>query len=217
MRNVLLAGAAAVAFAGAAQASVITQWVMFGQPGDQAFTAASANATGVSGMNMARGAGLTPTAANHSISASGWDDMSANDYFTFGFTVDAGFSVDLTSLTIATRSSNTGPGFLGLFYSGDGFSSNLHTFTNVGTAFTNSIVNLSSLTGLTGSVEFRVMSLNTVSANGGTVGSAGTMRISEYFDGSDFHAVHFSGSVIPTPGAVALFGLAGLAGLRRRR
>ncbi|MFG0275452.1 MAG: PEP-CTERM sorting domain-containing protein [Phycisphaerales bacterium] len=200
-----------------ASADVITSWTNFGQPGDQAASPVNVEAANVTGVAITRGAGLNPSGAGNSISSNGWDDLAADDYFTFGFNVDAGFSVDLDTLWIGTRSSNTGPGFLGLFYSGDGFSSNLYTFTQSGTSFNNSIIDLSSLTGLTGNVEFRIIALNGTSANGGTISSGGTFRIGDHFDGANFSEVRFEGTVVPTPGAMALFGLAGVCAGRRRR
>ena len=100
----LVAGLATVA-----NADVITAYTLFGASGDQASQAASAAATNVSGLNMTRGAGLTATAAGNSFSASGWSTDTSSDYFSFGFTVDAGYSVNLENLIIGTRSSNTGP------------------------------------------------------------------------------------------------------------
>jgi hypothetical protein len=147
---------------------------------------------------MARGDGINPTTAGNSISGNNWHDRAADDYFTFGFTVDAGFSVDLNELWISTRSSGTGPGFLALRSSLDGFTSDLATFVQTGTSFTNSIVDLSGLTDLTGTVEFRVYADGNVSANGGTTAATGTLRISEFFDGVDFFPVFFSGDVNPT-------------------
>lgn len=219
MKNVITA-AALVAIAGAASAGTetIAAWDMFGQPGDQAFTAATSSAANVTGDNMARGAGLAGNAGANSLNSNGWDGLDADDYVTFGFTVGAGFSVDLESLIIGTRSSNSGPGDLGLFYSGDGFSSSLFTFTQSGTNFLNSVVDLSGLTGLTGAVEFRIAALSDTRADGGTgISSQGTFRVVDFFDNGDFIDTQFTGTVVPTPGAIALFGAAGLAAARRRR
>ncbi len=195
-RHLLLAGALAV-FAGGANAQVLTQWVLFGEPGGQVSTPASNDATGITGLDMTRGPGINPTNAANSISANGWNNLTADDYFSFGFTVDAGFSADLDELWLATRSSGTGPGFLALRSSLDGFTGDLANIVNVGTSFTNTIVDLSALTGITGTIEFRLYAENNVSAAGGTISSAGTLRISEYFDGVDFFPVFFSGDVNP--------------------
>ncbi len=208
---------AAVAFAGAANATVITSYTLFQEPGDQAFTPATTSAANVSGLDLTRSANLNPTAAGNSISASGWTPDSTS-YFSFGFSVDAGFVVNLDELIIATRSSNTGPGELGLFYSGDNFSTNLHTFSQSGTSFLNSTIDLSALTNLDGTVEFRISPIADIRANGDpNISPNGTFRISEFFDGNDFFPVQFTGEVVPAPASAALLGLAGLVAARRRR
>lgn len=210
---------AGLATAASAQ-DVITSWVNFGQTGDQASSAVGTAAANVTGIELTRGSGLNPSAAGNSFSSSGWDQGDgddANDYFSFGFTVADGFSVNLESFWVGARSSNTGPGFLGLYSSVDGFTTNLFTFTQSGTAFNNAIADVSGLTGLTGTVEFRVLALNNISANGGTVGSGGTFRFGDHFDGTNFTEMRFEGTVVPAPGAMALLGLGGLVATRRRR
>ncbi|MCC5785727.1 MAG: hypothetical protein JJU33_03390 [Phycisphaerales bacterium] len=218
--------AAAVGLASLTSASgastIITAYDLFGEPGNQAFTAPSESATGVTGLNMTRGTGLNATSAANSFSSSGWNTLNASeDYFSFGFTVAENAVVNLSSLFIATRASNTGPGDLGLFFSGDGFSNNLFTFTQSGTAFLNSEIDLSGLAGLTGEVEFRIVALSDTRADGNTgIAAGGTLRIAEFFEGGEFSPVRFVGEVvvIPLPGAAGL-GLAGLGlvAVRRRR
>jgi hypothetical protein len=207
-------------------AAVIAEWDLLGAAGSQASTAALPPVPlglGVTGDPLARGSGLAGSTASNSISASGWNGQ-ATDYFSLGFTVAPGYSVDLTSLYIGTRSSNTGPGTLGLFYSGDGFATNLFSFNQApGGNFVNSIVDLSALPNLTGSVEFRIFQVGTNAANGGATGSSGTFRLAAYFDSGTFDRnLQFTGdvstAVIPEPSAawLAIFGLAGLGTLARR-
>jgi len=211
------AAAVLVITAGTASADVITSWVNFGQPGDQAFSPVGTEAANVTGSVLTRGSGITATGAGNSISANGWDDLSADDYFTFGFTVDAGYSVDLDTLWFGSRSSGSGPGFLSVYTSLDGFTTPVYSFAQVGTSFNNNIADLSSLTGLTGSVEFRILADNGTSASGGTIGSGGTFRLGDHFDGSDFTEFRFEGTVVPAPASAALLGLGGLVAVRRRR
>jgi len=211
------AAAVLVITAGTASADVITSWVNFGQPGDQAFSPVGTEAANVTGSVLTRGSGITATGAGNSISANGWDDLSADDYFTFGFTVDAGYSVDLDTLWFGSRSSGSGPGFLSVYTSLDGFTTPVYSFAQVGTSFNNNIADLSSLTGLTGSVEFRILADNGTSASGGTIGSGGTFRLGDHFDGSDFTEFRFEGTVVPAPASAALLGLGGFVAVRRRR
>src|SRR5262245_34584979 len=73
---------------------------------------------GVTGIDVTRGAGLTPTSASFSLNASGWNDLAADDYFEFGFTTTVPYAVE--AFTVGLRSSNTGPGFVNLLYAKDG-------------------------------------------------------------------------------------------------
>jgi hypothetical protein len=152
------------------------------------------------------------------MSSSGWD---VGDYYSFGFSVDNGYFSDLTELQIGTRSSNTGPGFLELYYSGDGFTNSLGQIAHQGTSFSNTVFDLSGLTGLTGVVEFRLRMDSTVNANGGTVAATGTNRITNYFfDNVDTGGFRVLGTVsaIPEPSALLLVGsIIGAGALRRRR
>jgi endonuclease/exonuclease/phosphatase family metal-dependent hydrolase len=159
-----------------AQTETIVIWDFTGQPGDQVSTAASATADNITGLDVTRSTGLTPSSAGGSISASNWNGT--NDrYFSFGFVVASGKKVSLTSLSLATRASNTGPRDMALLYSGDNFTTPLATWQHSGTNFNNQTIDLSTLTDLTGTVTFRIVSVGTVSANGSTLSSAGTVRL----------------------------------------
>lgn len=204
---------------GAFGAVTIADWDLNGQPGSQASLAANSAAPNITGNTLSRGAGLTGSAGANSMNASGWTG-DATDYYSFGFTVGAGYQVDLNSLYIGTRSSNTGPGTIGLYYNGDGFASAITTFNQApGSNFVNTIVNLSALPNLSGIVEFRLAAIGSTAANGGATSAAGTFRVTAYFVGGIFdHNLGFSGEVIPTPGSATLAALGVAAmGMRPRR
>jgi len=212
----MTAAFAVALFAGAASAQSVVEWDVFGTPGTQVTQPATFSAANISGDDVTR-FGNNPSAGGNSISGNNW---SVGSYFAFGFSIDAGYQADLDTLFIGTRSSNTGPGFLGLYSSLDGFSSPLFNFVQPGADFMNHAIDLSGLGTLTGDIEFRVVVENNVSANGGTLASTGAFRITNYFvDGSFAENFGITGAVslIPTPGSAALIGLAGLAAVRRRR
>lgn len=197
-------------------ASVVVEYDLSGEPGDQESTAATNSAANVTGLSVTRSAGLNPTGAANSISANGW---AVGEYFSFGFEVAEGFFADLSSLEIGTRASNTGPGFTELYYSGDGFTNSLAQIAQSGTAFANNPIDISSLTGLTGSVEFRLTMDDTVSANGGTVAGSGTYRITNYFGeegNTGGFRVNGTVSAVPEPGTTAAIGLLAVGVFARR-
>jgi hypothetical protein len=204
-----------------ATAEVVVDWDLTGLAGTETTQAANSAVAGVTGNALTEGATLTANTGRYSMNAKGWNGE-ATDYFSFGFTVANGYSVDLTSLAIGSKSSSTGPGSMGLYYSGDNFASVLYTFTENGTAASNDIVDLSGLTHLSGTVEFRIAQIGTTAANGDTTSSAGTFRITGYFDGVNTTNLQLNGSVAAVPEAntyammLAGLGLVGFMGRRRR-
>ncbi len=204
--------ALAFSLSGAASATTVVEWNLAGTPGNQVSTPGIAGQAGVTAADLLRGDTLNASAAANSFSSTGWTGE-AGDYYSFGFSLDADFTVDLESLYIGTRSSNTGPGVLGLFWSGDGFSTALTTFSQSGTSFLNSVVDLGALPdNLSGAVEFRLVQIGTISANGGTTSAAGTFRTTGFFNADGFDRnFQLTGTVsaIPEPGSIALM-LAGL-------
>ena len=217
--KIVLTAAAVAAMSTVATAEVITSYALFGAPGDQAFQSANVVAANVTGMDLVRGPGLAGNVGSNSFNSAGWSTDRSQDYISFGFTVADGYEVDLSSMWAGTRSSNTGPGQLGVFYSGDGFSTAIATFSQSGTAYTNSVFDMSALTDLTGTVEFRIGLINDASAGGGSVSGTGTFRIGDHYDGANYSEFRFEGTVraVPAPGAFALMGLGGLVAVRRRR
>ncbi|WP_373495797.1 endonuclease/exonuclease/phosphatase family protein [Aquiflexum sp.] len=178
---------------------VILNYNFTGEPGDQITTVADLVSNGLTALDFARGADISPSGANNSINSSGWDS-GAERYFTFGFTVAPDRLVDLSNLKLGTRSSNTGPKNLALRYSGDNFTSDLANWEQIGTNFNNQNIDLSGLTNLSGDVEFRIVSTSDVSANGGTVGSGGTLRVTNFFP--DNEGVSFVGIVKNADGVI---------------
>lgn len=171
-----------------------------GEPGNQISTPGISLDPRVEGRSISRGAGLAAAAGVNSINSNGWN-AGDDRFFTFGFTVAPGQLVDLTALQIGTSASNTGPRDMALVYSGDNFASPLAEWTQPAT-FLNQIIDLSSLQNLSGDVEFRIISTSGVSANGGTVASGGTSRVTNYFEGVNTGATRFIGIVKDAAGVI---------------
>jgi MYXO-CTERM domain-containing protein len=203
-----------------AQAQLVS-WNLQGNTGQETSEPGISSSSGVTAMDITRGSGLTAlNSGTNGFTSDHWNSESG-DYFSFGFTVQEGFSVNLTDLVLGSRSSNSGPGQLGLYYSGDGFALSLGTFSQSGTAYTNSTFDLTALANLTGTVEFRIIQIGTTSANGGTTGTGGTFRLTNYFNPTDVGYMGFSGTVtaVPEPSGAMWVGCSGLFlfVLRRRR
>jgi MYXO-CTERM domain-containing protein len=217
--------ALSLALATSAHGELIAGWNLALCPDGAQTYAATAAAGGVTGMTMTRGAGLgVAFATQGNFNAWGWN-QEATDYLSFGFTVANGSSVNLSTLQIGTRSEGGAPGVLALRSSVDGFGSDLFIFNQAatdggvwgpGAGFIFSVIDLSAMTNLTGTVEFRIYQVGNTAANGGTPQTNRHFRLTNYY-GVNPGDMSFTGTVVPAPGALALLGLGGLVGGRRRR
>src|SRR4051812_27587761 len=82
----LLAAAAMVG--GRADAALILEYDLAGQPGDQAASAPTSELPGVVASDLTRGPGLTPNAGDNSINSRGWTSAvtpDPGDYYEFSF------------------------------------------------------------------------------------------------------------------------------------
>jgi 2',3'-cyclic-nucleotide 2'-phosphodiesterase / 3'-nucleotidase / 5'-nucleotidase len=159
--------------------TALVTWVTTGLAGNEASLNATSVAASITGAPIIRSAGIAASSAGGSLSSNGWDDVAGtNEYFEFGFTVAGGSSVDLTALTITTRSSGTGPGTMGLYYNGDGYTTPLYTFTQPNAIDLDSVVDISALPDLSGTVTFRIREIGNTQADGsGATASGGTFRV----------------------------------------
>jgi len=161
-------------------ASTIALWQLAGQPGNQ-LTTMGVGSANVSALDMTRGSGLGVNTGSGSFNSNGWDGVDANDYISFGFTVDAGYEVKLASILLGTRSSNTGPGTLGLYSSIDNFANPIQQFQQTGDAYNDRNLDITALGLVSGSVEFRIFEIGDTQADGsGDTSSAGTFRLTDY-------------------------------------
>jgi hypothetical protein len=155
--------------------------------------------------------------STHSFSANTW---AVGDYYQFQVST---MGYDDVTLSYDQTSSNTGPGAFELGYSTDGVNfTYLPSYTVVANAAPNTTWNpttynpaytftddLSSVLAIDNeaTVYLRLADFNTVSANGGTVATAGTDRVDNF---------NISAQPVPEPASIALAVLGGLALVVRR-
>lgn len=225
----LLISSVVVAISGTASAAVVTQWT---------FNSSNAALTLTPYIGTGTASYVGGTAANTTGISSGWvDDTTAvspvlNYRWTMttfpaasaaSGTAGAQFAVSTTGfenvvISFGLRNSNTASKYAQLQYSTNG--TNFTNFGDViegtGDLFTSVSRDLSSLTTTdnNSSFAFRVVSVFAP----GTSAYAASKSTSTYGVGGTygFDLVTVSGTAIPSPGAVALLGLAGLVARRRR-
>src|SRR5580765_3276307 len=91
---------------------VLATWDFIGELGSQVSTAAKSSATNVTAGAISRASTLTATAGADSLNSSGWATavtVNPNKYVTFSVTPKGACSLDVTQVSITTKSSATGP------------------------------------------------------------------------------------------------------------
>ena len=237
--NTILAVGAVAAVCGAAEAAEVPFTGTFTFPsvtggGAPAPAPFAYNGTAIQDVTVGAMAisSLTSTGSNGNFRASGWaldgatvggltGQIDTSKYITFTISANAGFTIDMSTITFGLGRSGTGPRQWQWRSSVDNFSAALSNYTSLSAGLTNTsgvlqnpdsnsswtgntlTVSGSGFSGLT-SIEFRLYGYNS-EGSGGTGGLQGPLS--------------FTGSVtaVPAPGAMALLGVAGLLGARRRR
>jgi MYXO-CTERM domain-containing protein len=217
-----------IAISGTASAAVVTQWT---------FNSSNAALTLTPYIGTGTASYVGGTAANSTGFSSGWvDDTTAVSpvlnyrwtMTTFPATGSSGtagaqFAVSTAGyqdvvITFGLRNSNTASKYAQLQYSTNGttFADFGNVIEGVGDAWTSVSRDLSSLTTTdnNSAFAFRVVSVFAP----GTSAYAASKSTSTYGVGGTygFDLVTVNGTAIPSPGAVALLGLAGLVARRRR-
>ena len=158
--------------------SALLKYEFQGQTGSETTLAPSFVATGLSGLNFLESSVLTPSAGNNSMNSSGWNKTGAN--YSFGFTIQPGKEVTVDQIILTSRSSATGPGFINVEAQIDGGAlTTVASITQRSTNFNDEFLSITPVTAKS-SLTFFFVTANQISANGGTIGSAGAFRIGDY-------------------------------------
>jgi len=152
---------------GCAFSGVLATYDFTGELGNQVSTPAKSTAPNVTAVAISRASVLTATAGADSLNSSNWAtaaNVNTNKYVTFSVAPTGSCTLDITQVSIATKSSGTGPTKVALATSVDAFAA-MTTLTPNATS-TPSL----SITGATSAVEIRVYGW-------AASGAGGTMRV----------------------------------------
>lgn len=141
--------------------------------GNQASTAASTTATGVTAAPITRAATLTAVSGAGSINSSNWATSATLDptkYYTFSITPPSGCALTLTSAAVDAKSSGTGPASAAIATSADNYATTAAVSTSA--ASTPALT----VSGATSAVEIRVYGYG-ATATGGTMRLQSTLTI----------------------------------------
>jgi hypothetical protein len=159
---------------GCAFSGVLVTYDFTGELGSQTSTAAKSSATNVTAGAISRASVLTAVAGADSLNSSNWataTTVNTNKYVTFILTPKGSCSMDLTQVSITTKSSSTGPTKVALATSDDNFVAMTSITPNA------TVTPTISVTGATTAVEIRVYGW-AASAVGGTMRVDMTLTVS---------------------------------------
>ena len=170
-------------------------------------------ASGVTGADVTRGSAVVPASASFSINSSGWASTVGNPdaNYQFGFTTTQAY--DLSSMTFALRSSNTGPGLIDLQYQANGSNTwvQLAQYTLPGTNFDDIVQPLSGvLPTITSGVMFQLIvdPASGAAGPGSTFADTGTFRFASFENANGaFLNPEIMGSAVPEPSSIILIAL----------
>jgi hypothetical protein len=225
MRSTVLSALAVLAFAGTTQAAVITQWDFNGDRAAKNL-ASPATSIGLGVASLVGGTTATWAGGSPNDPAASLDDRWNSTTYaaqgtgsgtrgteyavsTLGYT-GINFSADI-------RNSNTSSAWIEIFAAYDGVNfSSVGTFQATGGDQWNSrSVNLGAAADNNANLKIRVLAIFAPGSNAYVPANSGSSYATSGTLGYDL--VTFNGTLIPTPGSVALLALGGLVATRRRR
>jgi MYXO-CTERM domain-containing protein len=235
--TLLAAGTCAMIAASAANAAYVpnfggTYTFPSGSPQTSAAAAGAYNGTAMIGLtpSSVTNAGTTWSSSSNNYRATNWaigatsgsdtftGSIDLTKYISFTLAADAGYSFDITSITFGIGRSATGPRQWQWRSSVDNYAAALTNYTTLAVGLTNTSGVLTnpdqSSPGYSGTGN--VLTLNDASFKALT---AVTFRLYGYNSESTTGTGGLQGPLtfVPAPGAIALLGVAGLVGGRRRR
>ncbi len=148
---------------GCAFTGVLATFDFTGEPGNQTSTNATTTASGVTATAFTRSSGVTATSGLDSINSSNWPTATSIDktrYYTFTIKPSGSCALDLTSISVGSKSSSTGPANAAVATSADQFAATT-TFAPGATGSEKL-----SVSGATGAVEVRVYGYGASSTSG---------------------------------------------------
>jgi len=137
--------AAVVGVALISHAAVVMEWDFTGYNGNEATIAATTIGPYMQSGTLSRGPGLTAVAGADTYSAGGWSgdfDLQTSEYFQFTMVPNSGYMYSVTQLTykLEIDETNNGPAQWALRSDDDGYTSDLHSWSDYGTGvFTQSV------------------------------------------------------------------------------
>lgn len=154
-------------------AGALASWDFTGEPGTQTSTAAGSNAPGVIATSVTRSSTLMSATGTNSINATSWPTASQRDltaYYTLSITAPSGCTLDVSSLAIDAKSSNTGPMTAAVATNDDDFT------TTASVSTTEPSTPALSIAGGSASLEIRIYGFD-ASATTGTLRVQNTLAI----------------------------------------
>ncbi|MCA8829091.1 Calx-beta domain-containing protein [Hymenobacter pini] len=169
--RLVVLSAALLGLTQAAQAQTLGQYSFNNAVGSEVTFPADAQPTNATLGVMSRGAGITPSDAAGTFSATGWSTgaLDATDYFSFSVTPSAGYTLRLDSLRLDERRSGTGIRDWAIRSSLDNFTADIKAVNVPDNTDTrnNTLVTLpAAFAALNSSVEFRIYGYNSEAATG---------------------------------------------------
>jgi hypothetical protein len=204
--------------------TILQQYEFQGQTGSERTLAPSFVTAGLTGVDFTASPALTASAGVNSMNSSGWNLDNVN--YSFGFTIQPGEEVTVDQIILTSRSSATGPGFINLEASVDGAAPTVvASITQSDTSFNDETLPITPVTA-TSSLTFFFVAANQTSANGNTIGSAGTFRVGDFNPAGTPTPFTIDGTIspvsaVPEPSTLMLatigLSVVGLTGRLRKR